>query len=288
LPVANAKGVPAVTTATSETKVAETGHARDPFTQPSTHAPSTGSAVAGATATAAAAVTSATNSIAASAGGSTSSSSGASPSPAAVSSVSSSSSTYTGTGLVTPPAAPGGTTTSTSRPLAPTTPRPAASGLLAGQHYAVTLAVTDQSGGFITVDPFERLGAIPSDAQPWLVQLGVLDGGKRVLFAVAPSATPSGPATCVPGPLDCEVLSVAPGQDETVAGPNGNPVTFQITGISAMTDASAAAAAKARTTADAAGTTTVRAWQPTALALFPYVPSRGVVVDERNLIVGGN
>src|SRR5205823_220376 len=72
-------------------------------------------------------------------------------------------------------------------------------------------------GGINTIDPLERLSVVPSPKQPLLVELGVLQGGKRVLFAVQPGAAVSGPGTCTPGPIDCEVLTLAPGQTEGVS-----------------------------------------------------------------------
>ena len=40
----------------------------------------------------------------------------------------------------------------------------------------------------------------------------MLKGGKQVLFAVQQGAAVSGPGTCTPGPIDCEILALAPGQ----------------------------------------------------------------------------
>ncbi len=98
---------------------------------------------------------------------------------------------------------------------------------------------------------------LPSLQQPLLVELGVLQGGKRVLFAVEPGAAVGGPGTCTPGPIDCEILSLAPGQTEGVSKqtPSGStPVAlFSVNSITAVEHPSVAAANQARRTASEAG-----------------------------------
>jgi hypothetical protein len=109
------------------------------------------------------------------------------------------------------------TSTPTSTPPEPitpsVTPKPAPTGLTATQSYHVKLAITNSAGGLDTIDPLERLSVLPSEQQPLLVELGVLKGGRRVLFAVEPGTVLSGPGICTPGPIDCEILSLA--QDQT-------------------------------------------------------------------------
>src|SRR5205807_1170471 len=75
----------------------------------------------------------------------------------------------------------------------------------------------DASGGFNTIDPLERLSVLPSAHEPRLVELGVLKGGHRVLFAVQPGTVVSGPGVCTPGPIDCEVLSLGVDQIEGIS-----------------------------------------------------------------------
>jgi hypothetical protein len=172
----------------------------------------------------------------------------------------------------------------------PTPPPP--SGLTSNEAYDVALAITNSAGGLDTIDPLERLHVIQDQQHhALLVELGVLQGGNRVLFAVEPTAAPSGPGTCTPGPLDCEVLSLAPEQIETLSEQTSTgPVTvamFAVTGIKVAQYPSAAAAKKARAAVDATGAAVLNSSSLSALALFQYEPSLGAIVDLRNLAVGG-
>ena len=94
---------------------------------------------------------------------------------------------------------------------------PASTGLTATQSYHVSLAITTSGGGVNTIDPLERLSILPSKQQPMLVELGVLQGGHSVLFAVEPGTVVSGAGTCTPGPIDCEILTLNPGQTEGIS-----------------------------------------------------------------------
>jgi hypothetical protein len=152
------------------------------------------------------------------------------------------------------------------------------------------LAITNSAGGLNTIDPLERLSILPSAQQPLLIELGVLKGGHRVLFAVEPGTVVGGPGSCTPGPIDCEILSL--GQDQTEAlgvqsptGPVG-VVLFAVTGVTAGTYSSAAAADKARRAESPAGRKLLDASTLDALSLFQYEPSVGAVVDLRNLTAG--
>jgi hypothetical protein len=188
-------------------------------------------------------------------------------------------------------------TTTTGTPAAPTatiptgTPTPAPSGLTATQSYAVKLAITNSAGGLDTIDPLERLSVLPNNRHAMLVELGVLKGGGRVLFAVQPGAVVSGPGRCIPAPFDCEVLSL--GQDQTEAlglqssGGTTPVALFAVTGITAAGHSSVAAASKARQAVSAAGASLLAGSTSSALSLFRYEPSLGAIVDLRNLTVGG-
>jgi hypothetical protein len=188
-------------------------------------------------------------------------------------------------------------TATTGAPAAPTatiptgTPTPAPAGLTATQSYAVKLAITNSTGGLDTIDPLERLSVLPNNRRAMLVELGVLKGGGRVLFAVQPGAVVSGPGHCIPAPFDCEVLSL--GQDQTEAlgtqtSRGTSPVAlFAVTGITAAGHSSVAAASKARQAVSAAGHSLLSGSTSSALSLFRYEPSLGAIVDLRNLTVGG-
>jgi hypothetical protein len=171
-------------------------------------------------------------------------------------------------------------------------PKPAPSGLKSNQAYDVSLAITVSNGGINTTDPLERLSVIPGEQQPLLVELGVERGGNHVLFAVQPGAIPVGPGRCTPGPIDCEILSLGQDQTEELLTQTGSigaaqVALFAITGISATDYPSAAAADKARRAHSAAGQALLKKNAYPTLSLFPYEPSLGSVVDDRNLTVGG-
>ena len=96
-------------------------------------------------------------------------------------------------------------------------PHPAPAGLQADETYRVTLAITTAKGGLDRIDPLERLTVLPSNSDQLLVELGVLKGGNRVLFAVQPGTVVHGPGKCTPGAIDCEVLSLGANQVESVS-----------------------------------------------------------------------
>jgi hypothetical protein len=196
--------------------------------------------------------------------------------------------------------ASGGAPAPTSSGTAPTTIVPNAkpttppSGLSATESYDVSMAITNSAGALNTLNPLERLSLVPSDQQPLLVELGVLQGGHRVLFAVEPGTVVGGPGTCTPGPIDCEILSLGQDQTESVGTKLGSQETtvalFAVTGINATEHGSAAAATKAREKADEAGRQLLDSSKSKlpALSLFKYEPSLGAIVDLRNLTVGGS
>lgn len=201
----------------------------------------------------------------------------------------------TGTGSTGTGSTGGGSTSSTPATTPAPTPapaKPAPAGLSATQSYQVSLAITTPSGGLNTVDPLQRLSIIPNQQQPLLLELGVLQGGKQVVFAVEPGAVISGPGACTPGPIDCEILTLSPGQTEGVSQqtPTGStPVAlFSVNSISAAEHPSAAAADQARRDASEAGRQLLANTPLGAISLFQYDPSVGAVVDLRNLTVGGS
>lgn len=258
-----ATSLPAVNVQTTPGHSRLTGHARDPFAQQASGRTATTST--------AAATARATGTIA---------------SPVAA--------TGTTTGATSPGATTGApTATSTAPPsITPNAkPTPTLNALSATQSYHVTLAITNSSGGVDTIDPLERLSVLPSDKQPLLVELGVLKGGSHVLFVVQPGTVVSGPGTCTPGPIDCEILSLRQDQTESLSSQSPTGVVqgplFAVTGITADDRSSATAADKARRVESATGRALLNASTLSALSLFQYEPSLGAVVDLRNLTVGG-
>jgi hypothetical protein len=268
-------GVPAVGVPNAPGHENLPGNGRDPFG----HSPG---ATGAASATGASTTGSATSGSAAAHGASTGS---GNTSGAGGSSTAGSGSTTPAT-VVSTPAPAGG---APPPPLPARKPAPAPTGLSSLQAYQVSLSITDASGGLNRVDSLERLGILPNARQPLLVELGVLQGGKRVVFVVAPGTVLRGPGACVPGPLDCEILTLAPNQIEAVAAnvSSGAAAMFAITDITAADYPSKAAADQARQAEFLAGRQFLNQLPLQALQLFPYDESLGAVVDLRNLTVGG-
>jgi hypothetical protein len=169
---------------------------------------------------------------------------------------------------------------------------PTPSGLTPRQSYGVKLAVSSSSGGINTIDPLQRLSILPRPQQPLMIELGVLQGGNRVLFALEPGAAVIGPGQCIPGPIDCQLVSLGRNQIEHVGGRNQGRFTsagmFAVTGISVVTHGSVAAAQRARRDESATGRMLLNRTNSSALSLFRYQPGVGAVVDLRNLTFGVN
>jgi hypothetical protein len=168
-------------------------------------------------------------------------------------------------------------------------PKPTTPTLSPDQSYSVSLAITKPTGGLDTISPLERLSPLPSASRPLLVELGVLKGGSRVLFAVQPGTVVSGKGTCIPGPIDCEILSLAQGQTERLSVQTSAGVVrvalFAVTGINAAKQHSRSAAMKVRNQESSAGRRVLDRSSLNALTLFRYEPSAGAVIDLRNLIL---
>jgi hypothetical protein len=269
LPYSSGTTLPAISIQASPTNSKLAGGGRNPFT-PQHEAKTTTTTVAAATTT-----TPSTGTTTPSTGGGTSPSTGS------------------GAGASTTPATtPATPTTPTPTTPAPTAPvKPAPTGLTSTQSYHVSLALTTADGGVNTIDPLERLSILPSKQEPMLVELGVLQGGHSVLFVVEPGTVVSGAGSCTPGPIDCEILSLNPGQQagiskQTTTG--STPVAlFSVNSITADDHPSAAAANAARQDASSVGRELLNHSPLSAISLFQYDPSVGAVVDLRNLTVGG-
>jgi hypothetical protein len=150
--------------------------------------------------------------------------------------------------------------------------------------------MTTKSGGLETIPSVQRLAPLPSRREPLMLELGVLHGGKRVLFALQPGAVIRGSGTCVPGPLDCQVLSIGRGQIEKLSVRTQAGISevayFSITSIAARKYNSKAAASTARRSQSDFGHELLRENGGAALSLFEFDPGLGVLVDKRNLTVG--
>ena len=160
-------------------------------------------------------------------------------------------------------------------------------GLSDSESYDVALSITNAFGGLDAIPSVERLSILPDRSDPMLVELGVLNGGKRVLFAVQPGAVVRGPGSCTPGRIDCEILSLAPNQVESVKHASAaSELKFAVTGITAQRHTSTAAATRLRNKESAAGRRLLSGDKSLpALSLFKYVPGLGAILNLGNLKV---
>jgi hypothetical protein len=102
----------------------------------------------------------------------------------------------------------------------------------------------------------------------------------------------NGPGTCTPGPIDCEILSLAPGQTEGISVQTQKAgvksvALFAVTSLSAVDYPSPSATAAVRRMESPAGRAVLNRSHSSALSLFPYQPALGALVDLRNLTIGG-
>ena len=282
-PVPNPTALPPVSVSTATVHSKLTGTARDPFAQQklssgkvSTSSSTSGSSSSTGSGSTSSSVSGSNGTNGPTGGGSTtgggSGGSGGSPSPGG-----------SGGGSPSPSPSP--------NPIPTPKPKPVTPGLTATETYQVTLAMTTPTGGLDTADSVERLSPLPSQKQALMVELGVLKGGHRVLFLLRPGTVVSGPGTCTPGPIDCEILSL--GQEEieklgTSSSSGVDPVAlFAVTAIQAHRYSTRATAGRMRRVVSTAGQRLINGSTSDALSLFRYEPSLGAVVDLRNLSVGG-
>lgn len=293
-PPLSGAAVPVLSVSNGVSQTLLTGRERDPFAGSATTATTT--AAAGATTTAAASASAPTggtttsklassaNSPASTGVGFATSSASTSGTPSAPSASFSSSGTGGSSGTVSPPLAAPAT-----QPPAPAPPKAPAS-LGPRQSYHVALSVTDGSGGVTSLDPVKRLSLLPSGAQPLAVELGVLQGGKKVLFAALPGTQPSGDGDCTPSPTDCQIFALARDQVETFSAGSGESqnvvAQLAVAGITVDTHPTAAAGARARRAVSAAGQKELAAANLDALSLFAYRQRLGALLDLSNLTVG--
>jgi hypothetical protein len=158
------------------------------------------------------------------------------------------------------------------------------------ESYQVALSITTSRGGVEPLNP-ERLAVLPSAQDPRLIELGVLEGTDKVLFAVEPGTVLHGRGACTPGAIQCQIVSLSPGQIETISKRTSSGTTevaqMAVTGVS-IEHATAAATRKLRRRESSAGRRLLRQSTLAAVSLFQYQASAGAVLDMRNLTVGGN
>lgn len=172
-----------------------------------------------------------------------------------------------------------------------TTPPPPWGVLTPTETFRVSVSVSGSSGDENTINSLERLSTLPSRNDPLMIELGVLKGSKDVLFALLPGTAVSGSATCVPGPSDCQVVEIPVGKIETLKADTQEgwmaQGMFAVTGITKQKHKSTADARTARRVVNAFGHALLKQTASAALSLFEYLPNLGVLVDKRNLNVGG-
>jgi hypothetical protein len=266
--IPNVSSIPAVSVSDTASDAKLKGHSRNPFQQIKGGSGSSGSSKS-------------------STSSKSSKSSKSEPAPSHSSSGSSSKSSSGSSGSSTSGSSGKGTTTTTTTP----TPPPPPSGLTPTETYDVSVSITGNSGNENTVNSLERLSALPSRNNPLIVELGVLKGGKDVLFALRSGTVIRGGGRCIPGPSDCEILSLKQGQVEKLEATTQDGVMpeamFAVTGITMQKHANEAAAGTARRVENAYGRSLLKSSTSSALSLFRYQPGIGALVDQRNLSVGG-
>jgi hypothetical protein len=273
-------GLPVVSVASAPSNARLHGHARDPFKQQGASSHTTTTATTSTTSTTSSPGSSTTGGTSTTGTGGTATGGGT---------ASTGGGTTTGTGGTGGTSNTGGTTSPTI-PLSPAKPAP--TGLTATEAYGVTIAITQPGGDLTTIDPVERLSQLPSRSVPALLELGVLQGGSRVLFAVRPGTILGGPGRCIPGRIDCQILVLSQNQIETVSLTSATgPVQlaqFAVTAIYARHYPNPNAGATARLQTAPLGERFLRGDHLSALEMFPYDPKAGVILDRRNLSAGGN
>jgi hypothetical protein len=174
------------------------------------------------------------------------------------------------------------TTTSTSSP-GPPTPAPAK--LTSHEAYTANIKTTygTQRDALANV---QRLTPMPANSSPELVYLGVLKGGKKAVFLitsnVAVTLAASASATCLPGPNDCQVIELVPGDTVKLAPASGQPgvakFSLTLTALGVTKKSSSADATATRKNSSVAGQQVVAASSSTALADFFYDLALGSLV----------
>lgn len=107
----------------------------------------------------------------------------------------------------------GGTTTSPSPSPAPTTPAEPAPKpkTYAPQELSIRFGGSEDGGGRQSL---KRLQALPSEAEPVLIYMGLVGGGKVAEFMVGDGVVPVGDGECRPSPEECETVRLRAGETE--------------------------------------------------------------------------
>jgi hypothetical protein len=126
-----------------------------------------------------------------------------------------------------------------------------------------------------------RLTTLPSTANPQVVFLGVVKGGKSVAFLLGSKVTPTGDGTCEPVPAGCQVLRLKPGGTEflDVVGATGLvQYELDLVRIGVQHATKRAVATRAVKRVSNAGKTAVRALGTNVLSGYVFSTQLGVLV----------
>jgi hypothetical protein len=96
-------------------------------------------------------------------------------------------------------------------------------------HSVADLSFGDVSQPLVRHPKTKTYALLPNETAPVLVYLGSTLDEKRALFSVSTYTEQlTGPGTCAPGPTDCSLLALAPGQSEDMVY-SGDGRTYRLT-----------------------------------------------------------
>ena len=136
----------------------------------------------------------------------------------------------------------------------------------------------------------ERQQVLPSSKQPLVVFRGVRAGGKSAIFTLVGEALLRGAAACVPGPSQCQAISLKQGQTEELEflKPDGTAVTYQLKLLSVARVKASAAAARRLSGTSKAGDLVLSRNGLGPLPGLRYSPRQGVLVPAGNSVAAVN
>jgi hypothetical protein len=108
------------------------------------------------------------------------------------------------------------TTSAPSTPVAPTTPVEPAPKKKVYEKGSLIVRFGDATSDELDRMNLKKLAALPNDPEkdPLLIYMGLTDHGKKAVFMVDESLTPTGDGTCKPHPASCETIELAKGETE--------------------------------------------------------------------------
>jgi hypothetical protein len=94
---------------------------------------------------------------------------------------------------------------------------------------SVIVRFGDATGDALPRSVVKKLSPLPDDKDPLLVYTGLTDHGKKAVFLLDASLSPTGDGECRPHPSDCETVELAKGETEffDVVDPETGEITAQ-------------------------------------------------------------